>query len=137
MIYCCILVVWTFNNCVHWACILTVTAIYAFCHVYVVSSRSSWTIWTRFALDCYCVCWTSCSTKFASNTSSYFMFVPLLSCSVSTKCMFSSESWRDGSLFIGIVDCPFRFEGVKECAEEHRIVIFRTDPLNKCYDTPL
>lgn len=44
--------------------------------------------------------------------------------------MFASKLRRKGTLFIGVMDGPFRFEDVKERAEPDRVEILGADPLD-------
>jgi len=53
----CVLVVWPLNDCVYRASSLAITAIYAFRHIDIVSSCSSWSVWSWFTFNCDCLCW--------------------------------------------------------------------------------
>jgi hypothetical protein len=63
--------------------------------------------------------------------------IPFLSSGVSPQGMFSSEFRRNRSLFIGVMDGPFGFEGIQEGAEEHGVVELGTYPLNYYINTLL
>lgn len=125
-----ILIVRTFDYSIDWTSFLAETAVDAFSHVDVIASSSSRTIRTRLTFDCDGIGWASSSTKLASDASRWSFLVPFFACSISPQGMLSSKLWRKGAFFIGIVDSPFRLEGVKEGAEEHGVVILRADPLS-------
>lgn len=57
-------------------------------------------------------------------------FSPFLSSSISSQGMFTSKLRRKGTLFIGVMDGPFRFEDVKERTEPDRVEILGADPLD-------
>lgn len=63
--------------------------------------------------------------------------VPLLAGGIPSQGVFSSELRGNGPLFVGVVDGPLGLEGVEKGAEEHRVVVFGAEPLNRVMLTPL
>lgn len=122
----CIFVVRALYDSIYWASFLTIPAKYAFCHINVISSCSSWSIRSRLAFDCNSSCWACCSTQFTCYAS-------LLSCCISPQGMFSSEFRRERTLFIRIVHSPFRLENVQESTIEKRIKVLGHNNLKLMY----
>lgn len=122
MIYGCVFVIWSFNDCVNWASLLTIPTVNTFSHVDIVTGSSSWSIRTRLTFDCDRSSWASSSTKFTSNTS-------LLSSSISSQCVFSSEFRREWTFLIRIMHSPLRLKTIQNTTIEERIDKLRLNKL--------
>lgn len=92
----CILVVRALDNGIDRTSFLTLSAVYALRHVYVVTCRTSRSVWTRFSLNCNGLCGTNCFAELACNTT-------LLAGRVSSKRMFPTKSRRKSTFLHWII----------------------------------
>mmetsp|Transcript_20285 Transcript_20285/g.25783 ORF Transcript_20285/g.25783 Transcript_20285/m.25783 type:complete len:208 (-) Transcript_20285:128-751(-) len=93
----CKLKVWAFNNCVNWACLLTVSAVNALGHVNIITGCPTRSIFSLFSIDRNSLCRARSLAELACNAT-------LITRWVAAQCVLTTETRTQVTLFKGIVD---------------------------------
>ena len=106
-----VLEVRTFHDCVNWASFLTEATENAFCHINIIFSSSSRSVWSWLRLNHNCESRASSFAKFASDAS-------FLTCWVSSESVLTSEHRWQSSFFPRVMNNMIRLEARPCCQEK-------------------